>query len=94
MRPITGIIIILIPLANSLDLTAILSIVMALIVFCLFWENVTSLRCDAQLWERWENTRYPEDSNLGSTCHPPSEQHSAEIASKAEPPESNNTFES
>ncbi|KAA8647066.1 hypothetical protein EYZ11_008798 [Aspergillus tanneri] len=58
MRPITGLIIIL--LANNLDITSVLSIIMAMIVFCLFWENVTSLHRDAGIWEPWENTRHPE----------------------------------
>ncbi|KKK22341.1 hypothetical protein P175DRAFT_0441139 [Aspergillus ochraceoroseus IBT 24754] len=61
MRPIVGVILVLLGLANKLDITSVLSIVMALVVFCLIWENVTSLRRDAQLWEPWENTKYPEE---------------------------------
>ncbi|PLB43630.1 hypothetical protein P170DRAFT_393489 [Aspergillus steynii IBT 23096] len=61
MRPITGLIIVLLGLADSLDITAMMSILMALVAFCLIWENVTSLRRDAKIWERWENTEYPEE---------------------------------
>lgn len=61
MRPITGLIIVLLGLADSLDITSMMSILMALIAFCLVWENVTSLRRDAKIWERWENTEYPQD---------------------------------
>jgi hypothetical protein len=33
---------------------------MALIVVCVIWENVTSLMRGASIWERWEETKYPE----------------------------------
>ncbi|BDD54885.1 hypothetical protein MPDQ_008069 [Monascus purpureus] len=65
MRPIVGLIIVLIPFAHRLNLTDFLSIIMSLIVFCLIWENVTSLRCDAKIWEKWENTWPPEMSEVG-----------------------------
>ena len=67
MRPVIGLIIILLGLAKDLD---IMSIIMALIVFCLIWENITSLHCHAGIWEPWNNTIYPEqrvasdDSNV------------------------------
>lgn len=60
MRPVTGIIMILVPLAHHLNATEVLSIVMALFVFCLVWESITSLRCGAHIWERWSETDYPE----------------------------------
>ncbi|KAJ5092442.1 hypothetical protein NUU61_007312 [Penicillium alfredii] len=60
MRPITAIIIVLLPLAHHLDATEILSIIMALFVFCVIWETVTSLRKGAHFWEKWEETQYPE----------------------------------
>jgi hypothetical protein len=81
MRPITAIIIILLPLAHRLDLTALLSIIMALIVLCLVWENVTSLRRDARFWESWTDTEYP-DSNRG-ICVPRVGEHEAEIVGKS-----------
>lgn len=65
MRPIVGLIIVLIPFAHRLNLTDSLSVIMSLIVFCLIWENVTSLRRDAKIWEKWENTRPPEMSEVG-----------------------------
>ncbi|KAJ6021181.1 hypothetical protein N7540_006685 [Penicillium herquei] len=60
MRPVTGIITILLPLAHHLDATAILSIIMALFVFCVIWESVTSLKSGAHFWEPWTETDYPE----------------------------------
>lgn len=63
MRPVTGIIMILLPLAKHLGATSILSIIMALFVFCTFWETIMSLRKGACFWERWEDTQYP-DKNL------------------------------
>ena len=54
---------ILIPLAHRLDATAVLSIIMALFVFCVLWESVTSLRSGAHLWEKWEDTDYPDESH-------------------------------
>ncbi|KAJ5709742.1 hypothetical protein N7493_010033 [Penicillium malachiteum] len=62
MRPVTGIITILLPLAHHLDATAILSIIMALFVFCVIWESVTSLKSGAHFWEPWTETDYPESS--------------------------------
>jgi hypothetical protein len=35
---------------------------MALIVLCLIWENITSLMRGAKFWEKWENTKYPEEN--------------------------------
>lgn len=58
MRPVVGTIIICLPLAQ-LQVTSILSIVMALIVLCLIWENVTSLKCNSHIFQRWQNTKYP-----------------------------------
>lgn len=60
MRPITGTITILIPLAHHLNATEVLSIVMAMFVFCLVWETVASLRKGACFWEAWTDTEYPE----------------------------------
>lgn len=59
-RPITGIIIILLPLAHHLDATEVLSIIMAFFVICVIWETVTSLKRGACFWEKWEDTEYPE----------------------------------
>jgi hypothetical protein len=63
MRPIVGLILVLLPLAKSLNLTETLSVVMALVVFCLIWENVTSLQKGAKIWEAWRDTGYPEGGN-------------------------------
>lgn len=60
MRPVTGIIMILLPLAKHLGATSILSIIMALFVFCTCWETIASLRKGACFWETWEDTQYPE----------------------------------
>ena len=60
MRPITGIITILLSLAHHLGATSILSIIMALFVFCTMWESVTSLKSGAHLWEPWTDTDYPD----------------------------------
>lgn len=60
MRPITGIITILIPLAHHLNATEVLSIIMALFVFCLLWETYGSLMKDACFFEQWTETQYPE----------------------------------
>jgi hypothetical protein len=62
-RPITGIIIICIPLAHDLAITSIMSIIMALLVFCVVWENITSLMRGAKFWESWEGTEYPKESD-------------------------------
>jgi hypothetical protein len=42
-----------------MDITARLSIIVALVVFCLVWENITSLMRGAKIWEKWENTKPP-----------------------------------
>ncbi|KAJ5166307.1 uncharacterized protein N7482_005088 [Penicillium canariense] len=59
MRPVTGIIMVLLPLAHDLGATSVLSIVMALFVFCTLWETIASLRKGAYFWEKWEDTQYP-----------------------------------
>lgn len=77
MRPVVGLILVLLPLAHKLNLTETLSIVMALIVFCVIWENVTSLQRGAKIWEAWTETSYPEGGNKGyyvskvEHCPPP-----------------------
>jgi hypothetical protein len=43
-----------------MDITTRLSIIMALIVLCVIWENITSLMRGAKFWEKWENMKYPE----------------------------------
>ncbi|EED19222.1 conserved hypothetical protein [Talaromyces stipitatus ATCC 10500] len=63
MRPIVGLIIVLLPLAKSLNLTETLSVIMALVAFCVIWENVSSLQRGAKVWESWRDTRYPEGGN-------------------------------
>lgn len=63
MRPVVGLILVLLPLAKSLNLTETLSVIMALIVFCLIWENVSSLQRGAKFWEVWRDTGYPEGGN-------------------------------
>lgn len=60
MRPITGIITVLIPLAHDLNATKVLSIIMALFVFCVLWETYGSLMKDACIFEHWTDTKYPE----------------------------------
>lgn len=60
MRPITGIITVLLPLARHLNATEILSIIMALFVFCVIWESIASLRSGAHVFERWTETDYPD----------------------------------
>jgi hypothetical protein len=65
MRPIVGLILVLLPLAHKLNLTETLSIIMALVVFCVIWENVTSLQRGAKIWESWTDTSYPEGGNKG-----------------------------
>lgn len=50
-------------LAHNLNATAVLSIIMALISFCLIWESVTSLQKCAKFWETWVDTVYPEKTN-------------------------------
>jgi hypothetical protein len=66
-RPITGIIIILLPLAHHLDATEVLSIIMAFFVICVIWETVTSLKRGACFWEKWEDTEYPERVKSGES---------------------------
>jgi len=36
---------------------------MALIAFIVVWENITSLMRGAKFWEKWENTRYPDEES-------------------------------
>ncbi|KAF3399828.1 hypothetical protein F1880_008400 [Penicillium rolfsii] len=60
MRPITGIITILIPLAHRLNATEILSMIMAIYVACLVWETVGSLDKGASFFEQWSDTDPPE----------------------------------
>ena len=67
MRPVSAIIIICLPLAHDLDITSLLSIIMALIALTVIWENVTSLMRGAKFWEKWENTKYPDDGHNGRT---------------------------
>jgi hypothetical protein len=62
-RPIIGIIICCLPLAHDLDVTEILSIIMALFAFTVLWENVTSLQKGSKFWETWEGTQYPKTSD-------------------------------
>ncbi|KAH8695201.1 bacterial low temperature requirement A protein-domain-containing protein [Talaromyces proteolyticus] len=65
MRPIVGLILILLPLAHRLNLTETLSVIMALMVWIVIWENITSLQRGAKLWEPWTETKYPEGGNKG-----------------------------
>ena len=60
MRPITGLITILLPLAHHLNATEILSIIMAMYVLCLVWETVGSLKKGACFFEHWKDLEYPE----------------------------------
>ncbi|KAJ5376573.1 hypothetical protein N7509_013459 [Penicillium cosmopolitanum] len=60
MRPITGLITILLPLAHHLNATEILSIIMAMYVVCLVWETVGSLKKGACFFEHWSDVDYPE----------------------------------
>lgn len=62
-RPIIGIIICCLPLAHDLDVTEVLSIIMALFAFTVLWENITSLQRGAKFWESWEGTDYPKASD-------------------------------
>lgn len=64
LRSIAGVITVLLGLVHDLDATATLSVIMALFVLCLVWETVTSLRKGACVFEKWEDTQYPE--RLGS----------------------------
>jgi hypothetical protein len=38
---------------------------MALIALTVIYENVTSLMRGAKFWEKWENTKYPEEAHEG-----------------------------
>jgi hypothetical protein len=67
MRPISAIIIVTLPLAEDLDVTSLLSIIMALIAFTTIWESVTGLMRGACFWEKWENTKYPENPRSMTT---------------------------
>jgi hypothetical protein len=40
-----------------------MSIIMALLVFCVMWENISSLMRGAKFWESWEGTEYPKESD-------------------------------
>ena len=51
------------PPGHDLDITSLISIIMALIALTVIWENVTSLMRGARFWEKWENTKYPENTN-------------------------------
>ena len=65
MRPIIGIIIICLPLAHELGITQVLSVIMALFVVCVMWENFTSLIKGEKVWEKWaiEERRYPDKNS-------------------------------
>ena len=63
MRPISATIIVCLPLAHDLDITSLLSIIMALIALTVFYENVTSLTKGAKFWEPWTDTKYPDDAH-------------------------------
>ncbi|KAF2423690.1 hypothetical protein EJ08DRAFT_652575 [Tothia fuscella] len=63
LRPIVGIIFICIPLAHDLSITSIISIIMALMVLVVIWENITSLQRGAKFWESWEGTEYPKSND-------------------------------
>jgi hypothetical protein len=65
MRPVTGIIMVLLPLARHLEATSVLSVIMALFVFCVVWETFGSLRCGASFYEKWVDTDYPEHHTEG-----------------------------
>ena len=69
MRPISAIIIVCLPLAHHLGITSLLSIIMALIALTVIYENVTSLMRGAKFWEKWENTKYPEEAYEGRSHH-------------------------
>ena len=60
MRLAVGIITVLLSLADQLNATEVLSIIMALFVFTLIWETTTSLKKGARFWEAWTDTDYPE----------------------------------
>ncbi|KAJ5486009.1 hypothetical protein N7530_000309 [Penicillium desertorum] len=60
MRPVTGIIMVLVPLARHLNTTSVLSVIMAFFVFCVIWETVGSLRPGACFYEQWVDNDYPE----------------------------------
>ena len=60
MRPVTGTIMVLLPLARHLTETSVLSVIMGLFVFCVIWETVGSLRSGACFYEKWVDKDYPE----------------------------------
>jgi hypothetical protein len=62
-RPVIGIIICCLPLAHELDVTSMISIIMALFAITVLWENVTSLQRGSKFWESWEGTDYPKSSD-------------------------------
>ncbi|KAJ5946159.1 hypothetical protein N7454_002998 [Penicillium verhagenii] len=82
MRPITAIIIILLPLARHLGATSILSIIMALFVFCTIWESVTSLKGGAHFWEPWTETDYPDDCRRNESHIDEESKHNIETATE------------
>lgn len=54
MRPIIGIVMLLLPLAHHcLSFLETLSIIMALIIFCVMWESVTGLQRGVKICEPW-----------------------------------------
>ncbi|KIW05434.1 uncharacterized protein PV09_03944 [Verruconis gallopava] len=64
LRPIIGIIICCLPLADDhLGITSITSIIMALFALTVLYENITSLQRGAKFWEKWEGTDYPKPSD-------------------------------
>jgi hypothetical protein len=58
-RLLAAIAIICLPLAKNLDITKILSIIMALFVFIVLWETITGLRRGSKFWENWVDTNPP-----------------------------------
>jgi hypothetical protein len=64
VRPIVGIIICCLPLSHSLSINAMISIIMALFVATVLWENITSLQRGAKFWESWEGTEYPKTTDI------------------------------
>ncbi|KAL5360096.1 bacterial low temperature requirement A protein-domain-containing protein [Aspergillus floccosus] len=81
VRPIIGLIIILLGLREGLDLTSTLSIIMALIVFCLVWENISSLHRGAHIFEPWTDTTYPEQRISDESTEPAIRNQSSDGAS-------------
>lgn len=77
MRPVSAVIIICLPLTRNLDITGLLSIIMALIALTVVWENVASLMRGAKFWEKWENTKYPAETQDISSRH-----HGEDVSNK------------